>query len=50
MGELGEWVQATVAPEKQIDESSINIETDYENVGAMDETVEAAAVPDQNKK
>ena len=43
-------VEADVANKKQNEESSINIENFYANIGIMGEAVEAAAVPDQQNK
>ena len=50
VGEVGEEVEATVVTEKQIEESSMNIETVSAYVGTMDESVEADAVPDQQNE
>ena len=47
MGEFGEEVEPTVVLDRKIEESSMNLEKSSVYVGAMDEAVEAASVPDQ---
>ena len=48
--EVGEEVEATAVPGKQIQKSSINIEIFSANDGKMGESVKAAAVPDKNNE
>ena len=50
MGEVGEEVEATVVPEKQFKESSMNIETASANIRTMDEAANAASVPNKQNE
>ena len=47
---MSEEIEAMVVPEKQIEESGINLKKYYEDVRKMYESVEAADFTDQQNK